>query len=235
MVADRHHGATGAAAQQVPADDEQWGSPYETEEIEPLVAVERQPSRRVRLADDDALHAAGPRLQMLVFENLGRRDRKRERRERKIMSFEPQGRPAEQKPGDEANQAGERDRRRVGADRVERAVPERDLAVEARQHVEAEQDDGIDQDLRRLEQVVAAEREGQHAGRCQQRGNAGDPPGAQTQAGIVSGGSGAGGLDGDHDHTRVTSTRPNRPEGLTRSTPMMITSATVSFSSVPTT
>ena len=36
-------------------------------------------------------------------------------------------------------------------------------------------------------------------------------------------------------HTLVTNTRPNNPVGLNSSTPMINTSATVSFNSVPTT
>src|SRR5690348_8035834 len=110
-------------------------------------------------------------------------------------------------------------------------MAERDLPVEAGQYVEAEQHHRIDQHLRRLEQVVAAEREGQGARRRQQRGDADDLPGAQAEAGVLAGGGGTRALERRHDHTRVTRTRPNRPEGLTSSTPMMIASATVSLSS----
>src|SRR5262249_57417046 len=93
-------------------------------------------------------------------------------------------------------------------------VPERDLTVVAREHVETEQRDRVDEHLRELEEPEPTEDERQHHRHR-------DHDGA-----------------GDHErppvtHTRRTTARPKRPLGLTTSTMMMIASATVSFSSVP--
>ena len=77
----------------------------EREEIEPLVLVQRQPEGRVGLQDDDALHAAGPVLERRELQDLRRRDREREGREREIDRLEPQRRQAEQEAGDEARPA----------------------------------------------------------------------------------------------------------------------------------
>src|SRR5581483_12257652 len=107
MVANRHERAPGAAAQQVPANDEQRDRPGEAEEIQPLIAVERQPIGGVGLADDDALHAARPLLEILEFENLRRRHRERKGGKREIVTLEPEGRAAKEKAGDEADGAGE--------------------------------------------------------------------------------------------------------------------------------
>ena len=74
-------------------------SDHEREEIEPLVGIERQAERRIRLDDDDALHAAGPVLERRRLQDLRRRDGEREGREREIDALEPQRRQAEQEAG----------------------------------------------------------------------------------------------------------------------------------------
>src|SRR6185503_12263447 len=83
--------------------------------------------------------------------------------------------------------------------------------VVAGEDVEPEQRDGIHQHQGQLEGAVVADHEGQRAGYHQQRDDQEVVP----------------------LHTRVTCTLPKKPEGLTSSTPMMITSATDSFSSLP--
>ncbi len=229
MVADRDERAAGARAQQVPADDEERHGDDEAEEIEPLVAVERQVGRRIGLGEGDALDAAGPLLDVAVFQDLRRRDRERECREREIHSFEAQGGQAEQESGDEADRAAhrhrrpigdaglvEQDRRRIGADREERAVAQRHLAVEAGEDVEPQQHDRIDDDHGELEHVIAAQNERQDD---EERAHRREPQGR-----LIA-----------RAHTRVTRVRPKRPEGRSSSTPTMMTSATVSLISVPTT
>ena len=109
-------------------------------------------------------------------------------------------------------------RRHIGADRVERAVAERDLAVVAGQHVEAEQRDRVRQDQGQLEDAVVAEEEW-HSARQRERDGEGDQLAT---------------LDAGHRYTRTTLTRPNIPDGRTTKTPTMTTSASVSLSSVPT-
>jgi len=103
-----------------------------------------------RLAEErDAGRPAGEMVELLQH---GReRDRDPEGRKREVEAGEAQGRH----PGEEANATGDRrgdrdrpdvahavvahqDRRRVRADRHERAVAERDLPAVARQHIEPE-------------------------------------------------------------------------------------------------
>jgi hypothetical protein len=64
-----------------------------------------------------------------------------------------------------------KDRRRVGADRVERAVAQRNLAVEAGQDIEPQHGDGVDQHLAELGYAIATDRKRQDAGDRQDRGN----------------------------------------------------------------
>ena len=92
-------------------------------------------------------------------------------------------------------------------------MAERKLAVEAGQQIEAQQRDGVDQHLRELIEVIAAhpERRGDRKG---ERGGPGET---------------------DQHQTLATMRRPNRPEGLATRTPMMITRATESLTSSPTT
>src|SRR6185312_14638462 len=221
-------GAAGTRAQQIPADDIKRDRDREAEEIEPLILVERQ-HRRVRLIEHDALHAAGQRRDAIIVQELRRRDGEREGRQREIEAFEAQRRQTEEKTDDETERAGDRDchpighanlrdedRRRIRADREKRTVAERDLTVVADQKIEAEQCDGVDDHHRRLEGVIGAEHKRQ---REQHNGERRE----------------AGGVDLAAAHTRGTTVRPKRPEGLRSSTPTMITSATLSLISVPTT
>src|SRR6185369_321198 len=147
-----------------------------------------------------------------------------------VEAFEAQRRQPEQEAGDEADRAGDRDRRpvrptrlvhqdrrRVRTDRVERAVAERDLAVVAGQHVEPEQRDRVREHERDLEDAVVGDEERQRAREHEQHREARE----------------LAAIEPAHQ-TRTTWTLPNRPEGLTTRTPMMTTSASVSLSSLPT-
>src|SRR4029077_13819636 len=109
-------------------------------------------------------------------------------------------------------------RRHVAADRHERAVPERDLARVAGEHVEPEQRDRVDRDVRDLRGVEVRDqvREPEHD---QARDD--ERPDLRRQTLRPA-------------HTRLTASRPNSPAGRTRSTPRMIASATASWSSEPT-
>ena len=128
------------------------------------------------------------------------------------------------------------DRRRIGADRVECALAERELATSAGQDVERENRKPVDQEHRHLEddEVLDEQRGQNQRGQHHQRG-------AQTKRH----GSLRNGLDGRcfcddvfcssaHDQTRFTMGRPNSPAGLTTSTVMISASAIGSFNSLPT-
>src|SRR5690606_16629668 len=112
-----------------------------------------------------------------------------------IEPFEAQGRQAEEESDDEAGGTRRRerqrvgqvepvheDRRRIGADRVERAVPQRELPVEPGQKVEAENRDRVDHHQRELEEGEVLEKE-----RQRERDREGDeeergPPHTRTTA-----------------------------------------------------
>ena len=126
----------------------------EAHEIEPLVRGQTEPDGRLRLDEREALRAAGEGVEALVAEDLRGCDREREGGEREIKAAEPERGKAEQKAGDEAHDAGQRDgrpvrqaefryqdRRSVAADGEKGAVAERYLAIEAGQQIEAEQRD----------------------------------------------------------------------------------------------
>ena len=176
MVADRHQCSPDAAAKQVPAQEEHYQHDRQREIIEPLVRIERQAERRIRLDDHDALHPAGPLFEVLVLEQLGHRHAERKRRQREIQAFKAQGGQAEKESHDQAHESGHRDsgpvghaifvhedRRYVGADGVKRAVAERNLAVVPGQDVEAEQCDRVHKHQRALEGRVVADEEWQGA------------------------------------------------------------------------
>ena len=231
IVADRHDRAAGAGPQQVVAEDEHRHRDGETKKIEPPVGIDRHEARRIGLGDKDALNAAGPTLDAVEFQELGRRHGEREGRERKVRSIEPQRRQAEQKSGDEADRGGEgngrpighpgmaeQNRRGIGAERIERAVAERDLPVVAGENVGAEHRNRVIEHHGELEDPITRDEKRQRHGKRQRRGDGGHAP-----------------IRARHGHTRVTTDRPNRPDGLTTSTPMMTRSATLSFNSVPTT
>src|SRR5882762_4974762 len=224
LVADRDQGAPDAAAQQVPAEQKHEQRHSQSEEVQPPVRVQRNSERGFGFRDDDALHAAGPVLEVMVLQQLRHRHAEREGGEREIKPLQAQRRQPEQEPGDEANAAGgghyrpvrrarlvDEDRGAVGAQGVEGAVPEGDLAVVAGEDVEPEQRDGVNQHQRELKGAIAADQERQRAGNDDE-----DAEENELSA-----------------HTRVTYALPKKPEGFTSSTPTMSTSATASFSSLP--
>ena len=63
VVADRHHGASGPASQQFDGENVDHHRDEQREVVEPHVLRHLQAERRVRLGDDEALHAAGPVLE----------------------------------------------------------------------------------------------------------------------------------------------------------------------------
>src|ERR1700722_15177588 len=247
MVADRDHRATGASAQQVARDDDERSRPDQTEIIDPSVGVEGQAERRRWRVDLDTLDAAGPIIESLEFENLGSRHGEGKGGKGEVQTFEPQRRQPEQETGTQTDRTGDRhgrpirnaslveqDRRRVGADRVERSVAQRNLAVEAGQDVESQHSYGVDQHLTELRYVIATDRKRKDAGGRQDRCNTEASPYCPREKICHSLNRGCLVEYGFH-HTRATRVRPNKPAGLKTRTPTMITRATVSFSSVPTT
>src|SRR3989475_6090984 len=225
LVADRNQGAPDAATQQVPAEQKHEQRHPQSEEVQPPVRLQRNSERGFGFRDDDALHAAGPLLEVMVLQQLRHRHAEREGGEREIKPLQAQRRQPEQEPGDEADAAGGRhyrpvrraclvdeDRRAVGAQGVEGAVAEGDLAVVAGEDVESEQRDGVHQHQRELKGAIAADQEGECARDAYQN--------HQYWKILLR-------------HTRVTYTLPKNPEGFTSSTPTMSTSATASFSSLP--
>ena len=205
----------------------------EAEEIEPLIGVERQAERGVRLRELQAHRAAGIGVEPLVDEDLRRSDSEREGRQRQIEAAEPESGKAEQKAGDEAHDAGQRNgrpvrqaefryqnRRPIAANGEEGAVTERNLAVVSGQQIEPQKSDGEDQHLLALVEMIAGgeERKDKRENRDCERDN-----GVRRPASL------------DHAQTRATRRRPNRPEGRQTRTAMMIASATESLTSSPTT
>src|SRR2546428_2479391 len=224
LVADRNQVAADAATQQVPAEHKHEQRHRQGEEVQPPVRLQRNSERGFGFREDDALHAAGPLLEVMVLQQLRHRYAEREGGEREIKPLQAQRRQPEQKPGNEADAAGgghyrpvrraclvDEDRGAVGAQGVEGAVAEGDLAVVAGEDVEPEQRDGVHQHQRELKGAIAADQERQRASNADQDAEEKDPS----------------------PHTRVTYTLPKRPEGFTSSTPTMSTSATASFSSLP--
>src|SRR6185312_115698 len=91
VVADRHHGTAGAGTEQVDRPQIDRDRDYEGEVVEPHVLghleVDRAQRayhefRRIRLGDDETLHAAGPVLEIAEFQELRHRGRKCKRCER---------------------------------------------------------------------------------------------------------------------------------------------------------
>ena len=164
VVADRHEGAARARPQQVDRGDIDPDRDHEREIIQPHVLRHRQAERRIGLGHDQSLHAAGPVLEEAELQQLRHCDRQREGRQRQIDAAQPQRRLTEQEPEAKADDAGDRqrqrvvhadmfhqDRRRIGADRVERALAERELAAAAGQDVQRQNRQRVDQQHRHLE------------------------------------------------------------------------------------
>ena len=102
----------------------------------------------------------------------------------------------------------------------------------AGQQIEAEQRDRIDQHLRELVEMIAA-RERRQSNRENRDGIQPSREIDIQRPSAFATSSVAGKVD--MAQTLATMRRPNRPEGLTTSTPTMMTSATESLTSSPTT
>src|SRR6201999_1997734 len=109
------------------------------------------------------------------------------------------------------------------ADGVERAVPERELPVEASEEIETEDRDGIDERERDLEDVEVLRHERDHGENDQSAAEQDPAPDVERNAGDLADrrlhGLGCGSV---HGHTLVTTGRPNRPLGFTHSTATMM-------------
>src|SRR5262245_525974 len=226
VVAYRNDRAPDPPLEEIRPEPEQEHEHGQGHEIEPLVGVQLEAEGGVGLAEHDALRAARPVLE--VFQDLRDRQRQRKGGQRQIETLEPEGRQPEEESDDQAEHARHRkrpaigdvpavhhDRGDVGADCVERAMAQRELAVEASEHVQPEDRDRVDVNLGKLEEPEVAQRERQRAGDQREDQQAGDAP--QTRAA----------------HTRFTTVVPKSPVGLTSNTTMIIASATVNLSSVP--
>ena len=144
-----------------------------------------RPNGASGLVDDQALHAAGPVLEIAELQKLRHRGRQREGRQRQIDAGQPQRRLAEQEAEGEADDAGDRqcqsvidadmfhqDRRGVGADRIERALAQRKLAAAAGQDVQRQHREAVDQQHRQLEddEVLHEQRHQDQEAQHDQRG-----------------------------------------------------------------
>ena len=113
-------------------------------------------------------------------------------------------------------------------------MSERDLSVVASQNIQTEQCDRIGDHQRELKCAIIAQKKRQRDCDQQQYGNRrlGVRLLQSARDVLVRSVSAGFGLD-CHCQTRDTTDLPNRPEGRTVRTPTMITSANVSFRSVP--
>ena len=252
VVADRHEGAAGARFQQIDREDIDRDRDREREIIQPHVlrhlVAEQRGDRRIRLGHHQALHAAGPVLETAELQQLRHRGRQRKGRQRQIDAAQAQRRLAEQESEGKADDAGDRqgqgvidvgvfhqDRRGIGADRVERALAQRELAAAAGQDVQRQHRKRIDQQHRQLEddEVLHEQRHDDQQRQHHQRGAVAERHGPLGN-GLDGRRFGDDFLNCAHDQTRFTMGRPNRPAGLTTSTVMISASAIGSFSSLPT-
>ena len=236
VIADGDERAPDAAVDQVPADDEQHERDREREVVKPLVGVELdshvgEKRWRIGLDDDDALHAAGPPLEQMRFQDRRHRDREREGGERQVEAREAQGRQADDEADDAGGDAGQRDRpdvapvlvhdqrrRRVPADRHQRPVAERDLPRVAGEQVEPDDRDEEGARLGEVARVEVADEVRQEEEHGQPRRDHGDPE-AHSQS--------------PAHQTRLAETFPKRPAGRTSRTPRITASATGRRRSVP--
>ena len=115
-------------------------------------------------------------------------------------------------------------------------VAERELAVEAREQIEAENRDGVDDRERNLEdvEILQHERHREHDQEAAAEKEAA-PRGQRDAADYAHRGRALDVRRSMHGHTRVTTGRPNSPLGFTHSTATMMISAIESFISRPTT
>ena len=248
VVADRHEGAPRARLQQIDGEDVDRDRDGEREIIQPHVLRYRQAERRIGFGHHQALHAAGPFLEIAELQKLRHRGCQCKGGQRQIDAGETQRRLAEQKPETETDDAGDRqrqrvihaamfhqDRRGVGADRVESALAQRKLPAAAGQDVQRQHGEAVDQQHRELEddEILHEQRRADQQHQHDQRGAVAERHGPLGN-GLDGRGFGDDFLNCAHDQTRFTMGRPNRPAGLTTRTVMISASAIGSFSSLPT-
>src|SRR5581483_985532 len=143
--------------------------------------------------------------------------RESERDEREVQPRQAQRRDREGDAGGARDRSGERDRpvvrdavlrdedrRRVPADRHERAVTERYLAGVAREDVQPRDRDQVDRDVGELERAELREREREQRDERERRREEEARPEPRADP-----------------HTRLTAACPNSPAGRTRSTARM--------------
>ena len=164
------------AAHQVAGGEEEDERGDDRDAVEPLVRRERKAEGRLDLLERDSLHAAGEALEAAALEELREDHAERERGQREVEALEPDGGEPEEEAQREtdAPRAGERqpvrdvalvdeDGRRVRADAVEGAVPQRDLPSVSRQQIEPEERNGVDDDEGELEEMVRGAEERKRA------------------------------------------------------------------------
>src|SRR5581483_6366285 len=226
-VADRAQRAPEARREQPPREQEAGGTDGPGEGVQPLVVREPPHPHAVpglrRLPEErDPGRPAGEAVELL--QDGRQHDGDAERREREVEAREPQRRDPRRKTdraGDRGRDGdrphvphavvGHQNRGRVAADGHERAVPERDLAAVPGEDVEAEDGDEVRADRGELHRPELGQRERQHRERQRDESEPGEL----------------------HLHARLTSDRPSRPAGRTRSTARMTASAVASRSSPP--
>jgi hypothetical protein len=220
-IAHRAHRLAPRSGREAPERVDQHRGHRDREERHPALAEAHAERRRRRDAHDAILPAGevAP-LDRGVLDDEAERDR----HHREVGAADAQRREREQRPDDSGKQRGRRggepeahlvrreDRDRIRADRIEAHVPERDLAGEAQQHVEADADDHRQRDRPQDEDVIAVRRCRERGGR--EKGER-EPGRREQRQARRRGGA----------HTFFTSARPNNPLG--RSASAAMTSAKV--------
>jgi hypothetical protein len=154
-----------------------------------------QPRGRIGLDNDHAHGAARPMLNALVLEDLGHGHPQRKRSKRQIQPLQSQRRQAKQEARHQADHARHRDggpighaklihqhRSGVGPYGIKGAMAQRNLAVVAGEHVQAQQCNGIGQRQCELENTVVTQQKGQRTSHHQQDSQANNLPPAERRA-----------------------------------------------------
>ena len=182
MVADGDGRTADAPAQQVRRQQEAQHQRGQRQQVQPVAEVQRQAQRHVRGVDAQALAAAGPGLQPLPARHAGQHHAHGEGGHRQVHRRQAQHRQAEQEAHHQAHRAGQghhppvrqagvhdQQRRHIGANGVEGAVAQRDLAVVADQDVHAQQRHRVDQHVGQPEELEIGDEQRHGRGGGQQR------------------------------------------------------------------
>jgi len=188
VVANRDQRATDTAAQKVPGSGERQDEYQQRKQEHPLVEAQRQAERHFRTVERHALRAAGPTLDRFVLGEDRNHHAQGEGRHGEVHAAEAQRGPAEGEAREQAHERRKRDRgpqrnrkvrdqdrRGIGADGVKRAMAQGNLAVVADQDVQAEQGDGVDQDIGELEELEIAREQRRARGGGHEEAEAGTP------------------------------------------------------------